>query len=609
MTFVGPEIAMLLDQYESNYDMVLPHHKDNAAHERTFSNDEFSLQKRISECCNPFSAEVNTLIRLNSGAEINNADACALSVRTLESRGQALYEEFVNNRLVHCNESFKKPIPMQKVLLPGRCTVTEKVAYLIPKEDARLLKNLCSILVARKYAALAALQFEVQNTPPSFVKDGELNFGRKSRMVDVFRKNATVEVKCPAVRECLLIDMSHLVMSKAFTKFTFGELFNSIWRCLLAEIPSYKRIDVICDNYQQVNELNWCTTAARGINGTRVPLIRLDMHIPSSFHGDYMRNDDNKLEFYRKLVQYLHALSLSYSDTLIIFSIENNVYCNNLCEVERFKVSHVEADTKIIFHLIDALKEYCNIVVLSNYKDVILLLTSFRNFFACLNANFNICVHTGKVFYSINNIAKYITPHRTQGLLLLYALCGCDFTCSFYGKGPSKFLDVYLADNNIFKTFQDIIIHPERFSEHFSEIEYFILKLYNVHDPTYGCTRARYDLLLHKRIRSLRELPPSTGALLAHARRAAYIAAFYWGLSYQAKPNVPPPTEWGWYRDSGKLKMVLTEMPFSESPYPALFKTCKCKASTSGCSNCSCTAKVQLCHTLCACRGYCLNSV
>ena len=108
MTFVGPEIAMLLDQYESNYDTVLPHHEDNAAHERTFSNDVFSLLKRISECCNPFSAEVNTLIRLNSGAEINNTYACALSVRTLESRGQALYEEFVNNRLVNCNESFKK---------------------------------------------------------------------------------------------------------------------------------------------------------------------------------------------------------------------------------------------------------------------------------------------------------------------------------------------------------------------------------------------------------------------------------------------------------------------------------------------------------------------
>ena len=123
----------------------------------------------------------------------------------------------------------------------------------------------------------------------------------------------------------------------------------------------------------------------------------LEYHVPSSFHGDYMRNDDNKLEFYRELLQYLHTLSLSYSDTLIIFSIENNVYCNNLCEVERFKVSHVEADTKIIFHLMAALKEYCkcNIVVRSNFTDVILLLTSFHNFFASLNANFNICVLYG----------------------------------------------------------------------------------------------------------------------------------------------------------------------------------------------------------------------
>ena len=42
-------------------------------------------------------------------------------------------------------------------------------------------------------------------------------------------------------------------------------------------------------------------------------------------------------------------------------------------------------------------------------------------------------------------------------------------------------------------------------------------------------------LLLHKRIRSLRELPPSTGALLSQARRAAYIAAFYWGTIISSK--------------------------------------------------------------------------
>ena len=93
MTFVGPEIALLLDQYESNYDTVLPHHEDNAAHERTFSNDVFSLKERIAEYCNPFSAEVNTLIRLNSSAEINNApnaDACALSVPNFRKLGPGI---------------------------------------------------------------------------------------------------------------------------------------------------------------------------------------------------------------------------------------------------------------------------------------------------------------------------------------------------------------------------------------------------------------------------------------------------------------------------------------------------------------------------------------
>ena len=607
MTFVGPEIAMLLDQYESSDVSVMPHHEDSNAHECTFSKDVYLLQKRIAECCNPFSTEVETLIRLKSGAELDDADACASSVRTLEIRGQTLYNEFVNNRLTNCKESLKKPIPMQKVLLPGRCAVTEKLVYLTPKEDSRLLHNLSSVLVARKEASLNALQYEVQNTPLSFISNGKLNIGKKSRIMDAIKHKTNVEVVVPPVRECLLIDMSHLVMSKAFTKSTFRDLFNSIWRCLLSEIPLYKRIDVICDNYSQVNELKWCTTVSRGIDGTRVPSISLDMPVPASFYDDYMRNSDNKLILYRQLINYLYTLSLSYSDTLIIFSIENNLYCNSFCEVEHLKVSHIEGDTRIVFHLIDALKSYCNIVIRSNDTDVIILITSFYNFFVSLNSDFNIHVYTGNIFYSIHNIVKYITPQRTQGLSLLYALCGCDFTCSLFGKGPSKFLDLYLADNHIYKIFQDVIINPERFSELFPDIECFILKLYNVRDATCGCTKARYDLLLHRRIRSLRELPPSTGALLSHARRAVYIAAYYWGKSYAANPDIPPPSEWGWYRDNERLKMVLTEMPFSESPYPPLFKACKCKASTSSCSNCSCSAKEQPCYQLCACRRCCLN--
>ena len=47
------------------------------------------------------------------------------------------------------------------------------------------------------------------------------------------------------------------------------------------------------------------------------------------------------------------------------------IFSNNISDVERFKVSIIEADTKIIVHPLNALKECCNIVVCGNDTDVI----------------------------------------------------------------------------------------------------------------------------------------------------------------------------------------------------------------------------------------------
>ena len=134
-----------------------------------------------------------------------------------------------------------------------------------------------------------------------------------------------------------------------------------------------------------------------------------------------------------------------------------------------------------------------------------------------------------------------------------------------------------------------------------------MLKLYNIKDPAIGCVKARYEKLLHTSVKSLKELPPPPGALRAHVRRAVYIAAFYWGKSYLADPQLPPPTEWGWYPDNGKLKMVLTEVPYDKPRFKSLFTFCSCEASSRSCTKCSCALTGYLCYIRCNCRLNCTN--
>ena len=74
-THAAPEIASILTQKDPVD--IAPHHEDNASHDAIFFNDIKKLQARINECCNPFK-ESDTLIKLNSRAEVSHADQSAI---------------------------------------------------------------------------------------------------------------------------------------------------------------------------------------------------------------------------------------------------------------------------------------------------------------------------------------------------------------------------------------------------------------------------------------------------------------------------------------------------------------------------------------------------
>ena len=414
-THAAPEIASILTQKDPVD--IAPHHEDNASHDAMFFNDIKKLQARINECCNPFK-DSDTLIKLNSRAEISHADQCNHSIRSLENRGKELYEEFYQSRLLQFTRPLSEKIVVQKVLLPRFCETAEKLSFMSPKDEASFLGSMCSVLTARKQAVLEALEFEVLNTPPTFVRSGKLHFGQKSRLMDAFRKAGST-VSWPQAGDALVVDLSHIVMSTSAS--TFAELFNKVWQ-KICQHGHYARIDIVCDNYKDCNELKGATHSARGCDGTQL-VFSPESLIPPNFHSEFMRNNINKAELYSQLTKFIYENSLCIKDTQIHISIEGSVLSNMHSNIE--PCQHSEADTKCIYHAIDLIrKNYKCVIVRGNDTDMLILLCSFHNFFKSLNPLYKIFVYTGKYCFNLHEIVSYITPQRTQGLKLLYALSG-----------------------------------------------------------------------------------------------------------------------------------------------------------------------------------------
>ena len=62
--------------------------------------------------------------------------------------------------------------------------------------------------------------------------------------------------------------------------------------------------------------------------------------------------------------------------------------------------------------------------------------------------------------------------------------------------------------------------------------------------------------------RDVNNIPPTKGALLQHARRAAYQAGHCWSQTIEPQIEIPRPAGWGWVgTDGGKWGVVWSNFP------------------------------------------------
>ena len=129
-------------------------------------------------------------------------------------------------------------------------------------------------------------------------------------------------------------------------------------------------------------------------------------------------------------------------------------------------------------------------------------------------------------------------------------------------------------------------------------IQQFVIIMYSKH-LSLDVNHARIDMFFKKK-QDIEKIPPTSNALLQHAKRAVYQTGV-WGLSLESNQNLSSPTEFGC-----KNSVIEPNIPFEPlwfrngeaSQECREFIKCACNGAA-GCIHCKCAIATLCCTMLC----------
>lgn len=184
-----------------------------------------------------------------------------------------------------------------------------------------------------------------------------------------------------------------------------------------------------------------------------------------------------------------------------------------------------------------------------------------------------------------------------------HSFTGCDTVSAFGGRGKKSAWETWKVYKDVTESFQVLPNAPVSITDNMlAKLQGFVILLY---DRTSGdlCVDQCRKHLFSSKGRTLEAIPPTKGALLQHAKRAAYQAGYIWGQSLVRAPEEVSPSDWGWAKDvAGDWKPLWSALPEISRSCQELLR-CGCKK---GCQrNCRCQKVALKCTALCNCRGEC----
>jgi len=325
----------------------------------------------------------------------------------------------------------------------------------------------------------------------------------------------------------------------------------------------------------------------------------------------FLRDEKNKQELFHFLSTKIAAFS--YPEGKKVFVTQGQDVLTNERLSEMPSCDHEEADTRLVVHIVDALtKGQSTCLVRTVDTDVVIILIGKFYYFTTLNSDANIWVAFGSSknfsFWHINTIFHNLGEEKSLGLPFFHRFTGCDTMSSFFRKGKRLAWEAWNCFPDASTAFSWAALNPftqfDGKSQTFRLLERFTIVLYCKNSNIEIVDEARMELFC-KDNKAMENIPPTSDALLQHAKRAAYQASV-WTSSQDCQQNRPKLESWGWTWDecSKEWQPVWINQPIASNSCLELIK-CACK-SEKGCgARCGCKRANFSCTELCKC--HCLN--
>ncbi len=447
-------------------------------------------------------------------------------------------------------------------------------------------------------------EHENQACPPALSQVGNIRLGKKSDLVGCLedlippRENAS----SPAVEVVILDGAAIVNMLAPGTTKTFSEYATQVFLpYVTSQLQHASRVDVVFDEYLP-DSLKAATRKKRGKGIRR--RVEPSSSIPRNWQA-FLRIDENKVELFSFLAMKIAAKE---TEKQIVSTHRTDVFCTQPRDVAGLApCTHEEADTRMLLHVEDAVKQgYTKVSVRTVDTDVVVLAVT-----AAQRLNIDelwVAFATGRSFrfLAAHEIAKTLGPNKCRALPFFHAFTGCDTVSCFGGRGKKTAWETWKSDDGVTAAFGALSATPNSttIDECIAPLQRFVVLLYDRTSSQEHVNDARKQLFTQN-CRTIDALPPTRAALIQHAKRAAYQAGYCWGQMMIPAPELASPSEWGWVqRDSGCWDIYWTTLPEATVDCRQLLR-CSCKKGCRG--QCKCLKAALPCTALCYCGGLCAH--
>ena len=525
----GPEISRSIREFEQQTSIAVDdseesmHHQEGLSAQVSFQRQVGNLVEVILDKGNPFLDEFQELIAIDSRKVFDSS--ISQSIRSIINIGKKQYTQFYQNVLEDRTSSIDEPIKRNNFPLPKNPRLKVKSKQTKKLKDAQISVEIFGQLYMAHRESDKDKFFchELQSFPAALADSGKMYFPTaKSALLPCLTEKMDDTLEVPQSFDCILLDGAAIVHFLPTDRIcTFRDYAQKVFIPYLKTF-SCSRIDIVFDQYL-VNSLKNAVREKRG-DGTRWK-VGPQVKVPKKWN-DFLNDSQNKKELFSFLAREVHEAARSFTYYVYV-TLELKVFTNSTTNMS--DCTHEEADTRIIVHLMNGLKEgYEYFLIRTVDTDiVVILLGKYHDIQTSYPAtDIWIKFGTGKSvqYFHLKSLYEKLGITTCRALPYFHAFTGCDTTSAFKGKAKKSAWQTWKAYKQVTDSFEDLSQNPFKElndeSRDFQVLQKFVVQMYSKGLDVESVNVARK--LLFAQNQKMERIPPTADALLQHAKRAIY---------------------------------------------------------------------------------------